>query len=496
MTKESNIGLIVKNAGIDSIGTAFHTIFTFAAGVVITRTIGAELFGKYSLSNSIFQVLGVFAVFGLNTGVIKLTSKYRAKHDPPSVKGALFSSMALSATFSIALTLLVIAFAPLLAARVFSRVHGLDLVLRIHIIGLPFFGLMTVITAYTQGLKTLKYSVIVEFIARPVVRLVAIVILFLIGLRLFAVLFGTVFSFAAGTLLALYFARKISPFDFKHTATKLVNRELFFYSVPLVFARLMNVIIPRSNTILVGYFRDATSTGLFGAAATLCAFICLGLTSFGKIFAPVISELWEKRDLPELEHTFKAVTKWIVTIGFPIFLLFLLYAPALLSIFGPDFVRAATALKLLSWGQIVNALVGPVGYVLSMTGRQKLNLVNSVILAAVNLVLNVILIRRYGIAGAALGTSIAIVLLNAVRVVQVKVIYGFTPFRLDLYKPGLAGVLSFVAFHFLNRRLLWEDITHTIVLCAAFLVLYFLLLYLFGLKEEKEVLLEILRRRK
>jgi O-antigen/teichoic acid export membrane protein len=276
----------------------------------------------------------------------------------------------------------------------------------------------------------------------------------------------------------------------------MVTNELFYYSLPLVFARFMNIIISRSNTILVGFFRDGTSTGLFTAAVTLSPFISLSLLSFGKIFAPIISELWEKGDVAELKRTFKTVTKWIFSLGFPVFLIFMLFAPSLLLVFGEDFALADTTLRLLALGQIVNAIVGPVGFVLSMTGRQKLNLVNSIGLAVLNVILNILLIPRYGIAGAALATSIALGLLNIVRVIEVKMIYGFTPFRWDLYKPALAGAITLGIFYFVKTRLVWEGIAHTLVLCAAFLIVYIVLLFLFGLKEEKQVLIEILRRRK
>lgn len=493
---QSYMGLIVKNAGIDGVGTAFNIVIMFVSGVIITRTIGADLFGKYSLSKSIFDVLAVFAVFGLNTGVVKLTSKYTALRDRSSVKGTLLSGMAISATLSALIVLLVLALAPLLANHVFEKVDGIGLVLRIHFLGLPFFALMMVANGYTQGLKTLKYSALVELIARPVIRLAVILVLFLAGLKLFAVVFGSMISFFLAAVLAFYFARKISPFRFGNVPNKWVTRELFYYSLPLVLARFMNMSIARSNTILVGFFKDSTSTGLFGAAVMLSPFISLSLISFGKIFAPVISELWETQQYEELKQTFKTVSKWILSLGYPIFLIIMLFATSLLKVFGPEFASAAPTLRLLAVGQIVNAAVGPAGFMLSMTGRQKLNMVNSIGLAVLNIVLNLLMIPRYGIAGAALATTIALGLINLARVIQVKLLYGFTPFRSDIYKPLLSGTIALALFYFLKALLGWDDVVRTLVLCAAFLIVYFVLLFLFGLREEKQVLLEILKRRK
>jgi O-antigen/teichoic acid export membrane protein len=496
MARESSMGVIVKNAGLDTVATIFNTIFAFGSSVVVTRTIGAELFGKYALSNSVFQVLGVFAIFGLNAGVVRLTSKYNAKGDPQRVKGSLASGMAVSAGISVVLVTLVIALAPLLSTKVFTKMQGLDLVLRIHIIALPFYALMLVMNGYTQGFKTLKYTVIVELIMRPAVRLAIIVVLFLLGLRLFGVVIGTVLSFIAAAALSFHFARSRSPFDYRSTSTTFVTREMIFYSLPLIFARVMNIIIARSNIILVGYYIDPVATGLFGAALTISPFISFGLFSFGKIFAPVISDLWERGDRQELENTFKIVTKWCFSLGFPIFIMIMLFAPSLLLVLGPEFAGAAVSLQLLAVGQIVSALVGPAGHFLAMTGRPKLNLANSIALAGVNVVLNIIFIPRWGINGAGLAMAISLVAINVARAVEIKLLYGFTPFRQDLFKPALAGAITGGLFYLVNLRLGWHDLLHTLLLCVAFLIVYIMLMSLFGLREEKEIILEVLRRRK
>jgi O-antigen/teichoic acid export membrane protein len=496
MSKESNMGLIVKNAGIDAFGTGINIIITFVASVVITRTVGAELFGKYSLANSIFQILSVFAIFGMNAGVVKLTSKYNARKDPAAVKGTLMSGIVLTASISAGIVVAVVFLAPLLATKVFTKAEGMSPILRIFIIALPFYSLMIVINGYTQGLKTLKYSVLVELISRPLVRLIAVVLLFLVGMRLFGVIAGTVFAYVVAAVMAFHFARKVSPFDFKRIRVKPVYNELFFYSLPLVLSRFMNVIMARSNTILVGYFQDPASTGLFGAVVQLAPFVSLGLVSFTKIFSPVIADLWERNDLTELKNTFKTVAKWVLSIGLPVFIVFMIFAPSLLGVFGPEFAGAATTLRLMAIGQILNVTVGPLGYLLAMTGRQKLNLANAIALAAINVVLNIVMIPRWGIAGAGLASTISIGFIALVRLIQVKRIYGFTPFRRDIYKPALAAAIAAAIFYFLRLQLGWEDIGRTLLLSAACVVVYAGFLYLFGLREEKEILIEILKRRR
>jgi O-antigen/teichoic acid export membrane protein len=494
--KQSELGHIVKNAGMDVFGQAFNIVFALVASIVVTRTIGPEFFGKYSLANSIFQLLAILAVFGLNGGVVRLTSKYMASKDHGRVKGTVVSGVLFTSMFSLALIAISVVAAPAMSRKFYSHVEGLDLVLKVYVIGLPFYALMTILNSYTQGLKTLKPGVIVEMVVRPVARLALILILFLAGLRLFAVVLGSVGGFFCAALVAFVFAVKVSPFDLRKTAKIGVGHELFFYSVPLVLANFMNVVISRSNIMISGYYLDSETVGILSAALVLAPLVSMSLLSFSKIFAPVISELWEKGDRLELMAQFKIVSKWILTLSLPVFCLYILFAPGLLSIFGDEFQRGADALKILAIGQIVNAIVGPIGFILNMTGRQKLNLINSILIAASNIVLNIILIPRYGIIGVALATTLSVSSINIIRVLEVRVLYGFTPFRHDLYKPFTAAAVASAALYLLNRSFGWTDIPHTIALCIAFLIVYLVTLWGLGLREELEVLKEILKRKK
>ena len=70
------------------------------------------------------------------------------------------------------------------------------------------------------------------------------------------------------------------------------------------------------------------------------------------------------------------------------------------------------------------------------------------------------------------------------------------PFRYDLVKPLTAGAVASAIFYFLNRRLAWTGIPHTLALCIAFLIVYLVVLYILGLREEREVIKEILKRKK
>ena len=88
----------------------------------------------------------------------------------------------------------------------------------------------------------------------------------------------------------------------------------------------------------------------------------------------------------------------------------------MLAIFGADFEVADTALVILAVGQLVALASGPVGAVLVMTGRERLQRDAAAAAVAVNLVGNLVLVPTYGMVGAASATAVAlIVALGPVR---------------------------------------------------------------------------------
>lgn len=95
-----------------------------------------------------------------------------------------------------------------------------------------------------------------------------------------------------------------------------------------------------------------------------------------------------------------------------------LFSQSLLALSGGGFIAAWPLLIALSVGGIMNAGTGCVGYMLLMTGHQKLSFLNSLIGIIVNIVLSIILAPHYGAMGVAVSTGVAICVLNLLRLLR------------------------------------------------------------------------------
>src|SRR5207248_8215830 len=182
--------------------------------------------------------------------------------------------------------------------------------------------------------------------------------------------------------------------------------------------------------------------GEYGAAIRINSFIAMPLLTLNNIFAPTIAELHSRGETKKLEVMFKLVTKWSNTFSFPIFLITALFSRYLLGISGSGFVAAWPLVIAFGVGSMINAATGSVGYMLLMTGYQKLSFLNSIAAVVVNVVLGVILAPRYGAMGVAVSTGLAIAVVNLLRLFQVRLLLKVHPYRWDVLKPLWAGLIS------------------------------------------------------
>ena len=102
-----------------------------------------------------------------------------------------------------------------------------------------------------------------------------------------------------------------------------------------------------------------------------------------------------------------------MVIGLPAAMLLIAFGDRLLAVFGAEFTRARTALTILVLGQIANVAAGHVGVLMTMTGHEKRVAATVSAAAGCNVILNFLLIPRFGIEGAAAATAISLILWNA-----------------------------------------------------------------------------------
>ncbi len=174
------------------------------------------------------------------------------------------------------------------------------------------------------------------------------------------------------------------------------------------------------DTIMLGFLRPEEQAGYYNAAYRIVAGLGLPMIALQNIIASRMSRAHVRGDVEGLRKISGWVANRVSLLTTCMVIGILVFGDFLLGLFGPNFREAGTALQILSLGYLVVAFLGPTGYLLHLTGSQRA--LASIVMGGfiLNLLGNSFLIRSMGITGAALSTSMAMVLVKLVMVFVIR----------------------------------------------------------------------------
>jgi O-antigen/teichoic acid export membrane protein len=200
------------------------------------------------------------------------------------------------------------------------------------------------------------------------------------------------------------------------------------FSLPRGIASIFETTLGWLDILLIGAFRSAQEVGIYAAVNRTTIMALFATRAASMAIGPRLSALLSLDRRSDAQSLYQVMTWWLIAFTWPIYITLAIFSSLLLQVFGPAFADGAQALTILSVAMLVNIATGNVNLVLLMAGRSSWNLANSAVSLALNVGLNLILIPKYGIDGAAVAWAASIVLWNVAAVVEVKFLLGLDPF--------------------------------------------------------------------
>ncbi|MBA7530291.1 lipid II flippase MurJ [subsurface metagenome] len=442
------------------------------------------------LGITVWNVVAMLGLLGLPAGVTRYVSFYKGKGDKGRIKGTIVSALKISFPFSLLLALLLFLTAGWLSVNIFHE-SNIAPILQILSIAIPFWVVALIFLHVAIGFQDMKYYVYVERIFQEGFKLAIILILLYLGFGVFGVVIGWTMTFMIMPFLAFYFLeRKIFPI-FKNKITSISTRkELFSFSLPLLFTGVLVLIMGYTDTLMLGYFSLTYDVGLYNVALPIAASLGTVSAAFTQIFGSTITELYSLGKDKEMGKIYSVATKWILSIVFPAFLLMFLFSRQIIGIiFGMDYIAASTALRILSFAYLISSLFNLSGRVISAVGRTKLIFLTHFIGAIANVALNFYLIPLYNINGAAMATAISIVILFILSFLFAYHIKKMQPFKVIYLKPIFAAIIAILLTYVLTKYLLGTSFLILVLMLFVFLGVYLVLLLLFKSFDEEDLMI-------
>ncbi|QIO24103.1 oligosaccharide flippase family protein [Haloarcula sp. JP-L23] len=424
---------------ISFIGRLLGSGLQYGIYIVIGRYLGAKSLGLFTFGFVILNIGATVSKIGLDKAVRKFIPIYRESSDDALLTGTLLISLVVPFCLGISFSLFFY-FGSDIVETYFSR--SLDATTMLFLVGIPFMALMTVGQVATTGFIQTKYSVLIKDIGQSLSAIVFVVIGTVVIGTVEATIVGYVFSLVVAAGLALYFLYDLGGFDGISDPVFEV-RQILRYSTPLTIAALAQYLMQWTDVLMLGAFSTPAGIGRYQVAYQTAVILGFLIGAANSIFPSVASELYDKGQMDQLREMYTALTKWLTYLTALGLVFIVVNATNILALFGNEFTDIWVVLTLLGGAFTFATAVGPAGFLLMMTDHERVEITNTLVVAATNVALNYFLIQEFGVLGAALATGGSLVMVSVLRLVETWWFLDVRPHVRGYWKGAIAIITAF-----------------------------------------------------
>lgn len=424
--EDKNFNFVLKGSLSTAITLFFVQGLRFISGVLIGRFYGAEASGRLTLIVTVMGIFAIFINFGVKDALQKLIPEYKEKYNTKTSYSLFLKGNELVFFFSFVSAIILYFISPWLCEYWnepdmlwLFRISGLFLPFLV-LGDLNYFSLRAALKVHTANM-----SLVIPTIIRVVILLIVTFYFFNTYNPIY--LHWTTLCVLPWlfSLIPIY-KYFIKPSRTEPTIKTISYQEILSMAFPMLLtyiAFLINnsadVFILKSNQVgtdLVGIYKTCANISML--AATL-------LVALNTTVQPKITQLFTQNKLQEVQQITQKSSKLIFWISLPVFIILLFFSKHVMWLYGAEFMKGAICLSVLTIGQVINTICGPVAQLLNATGYHKTFRNISFIGAIVSIIISLLLIPTYGILGAAIANTISMIVWNVIATIYIKKTFGF-----------------------------------------------------------------------
>lgn len=386
-------------------------VFGFLLNVVIARQLGVAGTGQFYLCLSCISIAIMVSQVGLGQSLLRFVAVSSSQGNWKEVKGVVRLSRRLCLVTSMLISVLLFCLAPLIANYVFHKDVLSPLIQWMSFAVTP--SALFILNGYSlQALGKIKASVFVNGVSMPMFASSLMFILIpLYGVN------GSIAAFVLASFVTFLFSYylwfKFTP-QLKTVSGVFKLPVLLQSNIPLFWVSLAQLTMVWSSSIMLGMWGSESDVGIFSVANKTAILVSFILSCVNTVIAPIFAELYHAGELEKLQQVVIKATFLVVLIAAPVAVILAVFPATIMSFFGMEFVSGASVLVILAIGQFVFVVTGAVGFLLTMSGHETAMRNIMIICSFILVLLNWLLIPRFGAFGAAVATSVTLVLQNLI----------------------------------------------------------------------------------
>lgn len=395
--------------------------------VLLARWMGSFEYGIFVLVWTAAVIVGNISCFGFQTAVIRYVPEYLAKGYLDRLRGILTTSRVFSLLASSFVAMLG-AVGLMLVGPTIESYYVVPFYLGI--VMLPMIALGDTLDGTARSQSWVVAALSPTYIFRPVMILVLMAVAMAAGFAPNArtALVAALVATYATTLAQFVVVTRGLDRTIPRGSRTIRFGEWFRVSLPIFLVEGFFFLMTNADVLMVGRYMDPNHVAVYFATVKTLALVHFVYFAVKAGVAPRYSMLMHAGDRAGLERFVHDSTRWtfwpslamaaaVLLIGFPI-----------LTLFGEGFTAGYPLLFILVLGVVARASVGPAESLLNMADNEKICAAVYAATLACNVLLNVVLIPRFGLTGAAVATTVSMLIEAIALSLTVRRRLGITMF--------------------------------------------------------------------
>ena len=451
---------IVKNAFWLAVAEGITRLLKLFLIIYVARILGVTEYGKFTFALAFVSLFVIFSDFGIS----QITTRELAKEKEKEKE--------FSAIFSLKLILSIGALILIYLGSFFITpdpvIRGIIWILGIYIIA---SGFSEIIYAFLRARQQMEYEAWAKILQAIVVTGVGFFVLFN-----FASIQSLSLAYLFSALIALisiliFFRFKI--YQLKLSFNKNIWQNVLRMSWPLALAGVFGTICSQTDSIMMGYFGQITQVGLYNAAYKIIrvALVPIGLIAI--TFFPVFSKLF-KESKEKLQKSWDYYMQLMILLSIPLVAGGMILAPKIIDfVYDVSYFPSILAFQILLITAVLSYISNPFSQALVVSNQQKRLFWITLSGAIINVGLNLILIPKYSLYGAAFATVATLFLI-------LFLLYRFTlkftsikPFNLKFLSTLGVSLTSCIPMYFTITQSMFSHLNVVLVILIGALIYLF-----------------------
>lgn len=411
LLKQSIVTLLLRVLGV-------ATLFGFTW--FLTNNFEEKVIGEYETIRTFLLVMGSIALLGTEQSIFYYAGKYQALGKTEALENIYFKMLQLILMSSVVIGIIYFFLPKSLILELYGENKETLHNITISVLVLFFYVLTLFNTEMLRALGKINISELYRnfFKFFPVI-LGSVYLLFKgnpMNLVKFYIYGFIVLSIITTVLVIVSFKKNSKPIESIEEAKK----DIFNRSYPMSISSVCLFLMLSVDIVLLRKYYSPEIVAYYAIAVKLLTVLSMIIVVVNINVAPKLAEFYASEDFVSLKETISKSKLMIGGLNVFIGVFLIVFGKFILKMFGINYVNAYEPMVILLFGQMIVSLFGSTSMLMNMANKQQV-FKNILILAVVfNIVLNLILIPKFGMIGAAISFVISLWIWNFTSVYYVK----------------------------------------------------------------------------